>query len=546
MQTLTVRPYQLMCLFCRLGRKDRSKAYFHETRLDEIQSAIEQNPIVPISLCCNTDTAYQYQNPGRAFDTPVGDDYNDLRDLAVLRKLGAVPGETRPAVDFFDQIPAAIPVCAGICAYPAEEAPGWPACCFAATGNYERGLAQGVGALIHRQSPAEKQAAKKASCDQCYGAKRLKIRPHHLLCMTCFHKGKPHDELSPIQEDNLFECIDIMQKNPDIPVKLIAGPCMICPPCSAYHPASNLCIGGRSMALRDQKKDLDTLRRLGLRYGDVLPARELLRRLYASVRSTKEVCGCGDGIIRSPEWDGCGREGLEVYVKGRAAGLGIPGLVVEDAVESSASARQGEAVSVNSERQLAIPPMSARAFFVAKGERLRIIDEKGGQPGDLVAFNAQDLAERFSQSRTRVENRASRITQGHTLWTNAVPPRIMLTILANTSGHHDLLYTPCNRYALEKRFGVSRDGCQEHLADSLAPWGIKLRDIPDPLSLFFNVVTNATGALSIGDHQSKPGDFIEMRAEMDCLVAVSTCSVPIHGRTNSGFAIYIASPGKKP
>ena len=326
MNPLCVRPYQLMCLFCRLGRQDAHEAYHHERRLDDIQTAVARDPVVPISLRCQTDSEYRYQNPGRDFDTPEGADFNGLRDLCVLRKLGAIPGETRPAVEFFDLVPTAIPSCAGICAYPADEAPGWPGCRLAATGNYERGIVRGADAFIHRQSPAERQTAKVTSCGQCHAAARLRIRPHHLLCMTCFHKGRSRDELAPIPQDNLFECIDIIQQNPGIPVELIAGPCMICPPCTAYHPTANLCIGGKSMGLRDQKKDLDTLRRLGLRYGDILPARELLGRLYAAVRSTREVCGCGDGIVRSPEWDGCGKDGHEDYVKGRAAGLGVPGI----------------------------------------------------------------------------------------------------------------------------------------------------------------------------------------------------------------------------
>lgn len=326
METLVVRPYQLMCLFCRLGRKDPRDAYFHEARLDAIQTAVERDPVVPLSLRCNTDTVYRFQNPGRQFDTPEGAGYNDLRDLSVLRKLGAVPGETRPAVDFFDSIPSAIPSASGICGYPEAEAPGWPACRFAASGNYERGLARGADAFIRRQTPDERRSAKQASCAVCYGAARLRIRPHHLLCMTCFHGGRGPDALAPIEEDNLFECIDIVRKNPEIAIELIAGPCMICPPCRAYHPASGLCIGGRGMGLRDEKKDLDTLRRLGLRYGDILPARELFRRLYEAVGSTTEVCGSGDGIVRSPEWDGCGRQGHDGYTRGRAAGLGIPGL----------------------------------------------------------------------------------------------------------------------------------------------------------------------------------------------------------------------------
>lgn len=80
------------------------------------------------------------------------------------------------------------------------------------------------------------------------------------------------------------------------------------------------------MGLRDEKKDLDTLRRLGLSYGDVLPARELLRRLYAAIASTTEICGNGDGVETAPEWRVCGGpEGNAGYAAGRAAGLGVPG-----------------------------------------------------------------------------------------------------------------------------------------------------------------------------------------------------------------------------
>lgn len=189
---------------------------------------------------------------------------------------------------------------------------------------------------------------------------------------------------------------------------------------------------------------------------------------------------------------------------------------------------------------MTIPPMSARAFTIAKGKLLRVTDVQGGQPGDLVALNLHDRSECFSQSRTRVENRACRITVGHTLWTNVLPPRVMFTVTSDTAGNHDLLFTPCCRYALEKRFNVSRDGCREHPAEALAPWGISLRAVPDPLSLFFSVDLEPDGTMAIGEHGSRPGDCIELRAEMDCLVAVSTCSVPIAGRENSGYLADIA------
>ena len=103
----------------------------------------------------------------------------------------------------------------------------------------------------------------------------------------------------------------------------------------------------------------------------------------------------------------------------------------------------------------------------------------------------------------------------------------------------DLLYSPCCRYALEKRFDCARDGCLEHLTAALAPWGIPPQDVPDPLSLFFRVERTADGQVSLGRHDSQPGAWIELRAEMDCVVAISTCSVPLPEKPSTGYRVEI-------
>jgi len=193
-------------------------------------------------------------------------------------------------------------------------------------------------------------------------------------------------------------------------------------------------------------------------------------------------------------------------------------------------------------REFPVHAKSAVAFPVEAGEVLRIIDEEGGQPGDLVAFSAGDPKVALSQARTRVENRSVRVTTGHGLWTNTLPPRAMLTITADTCGVHDLLYTPCCRYALQTRFATSGDGCYEHLAAALAEAGLRNVAVPDPLSLFFRVDVGPDGALAIGEPPSHPGDYIELRAEMDCIVAVSTCAVPLPGRRHSGYLIRVGRP----
>lgn len=318
---LVVRPYQLMCIVCRIGENGGE---FSDERLRLILDAVRQDRKRPVSPRCNVDTVFRYQNPGHADDTPEGELFNAKRDLDILQKLGMAPGDARPAIDVFDRLLAKVPMARGICGYDTVTGDAWRGCPRASSGFYEKGRALGIQAIFTPRAAEEKAKAKAASVAAIYQAQALRIRPHHLICMSCFF-GRS-ETLAPLAEDNLFEAVDAIQKKPDIPVTLVAGCCMICPPCSLYDPASNLCVGGHSMALRDQKKDLDVLQKLGLKYGDTMPARRLLELLYARIPSSRDVCAYGDGEARAPEWSICsGAQHDEAYQRARAKLLGIRG-----------------------------------------------------------------------------------------------------------------------------------------------------------------------------------------------------------------------------
>mgnify|MGYP001367864650 FL=1 len=117
--------------------------------------------------------------------------------------------------------------------------------------------------------------------------------------------------------------------------------------------------------------------------------------------------------------------------------------------------------------------------------------------------------------------------------------RSLLTITEDTARALDLLYPACCRWALRERFNVDGDGCLEHLAEALAPWQIEPRAIPDPLNLFFAVAVGEGGALTLSPPPSRPGDAVALCAEMDVLLAVSTCAVPRPGREASGYTVEI-------
>ena len=332
-----VRPYELMCIVCALGRD----AAVPTDSADSVCAAptggapakataglletVRATPSTPLRLVANVDSVYAFQNPGREADTAEGALFNEKRDLDILQQLGLVPGDARPARELFRRLLEAIPTSRGICGYGEPTSDAWRGCPRADSGEYERGCALGLEAIVPRRAEAEKAAAKEESAPTLYSTRPLRLRPHHLMCMACFHGGRP--DLEPIAEDNLFEAIDAIQRDPDLPVTLVRGCCMICPPCTQYEPETNRCISPHAMSLRDQKKDLDVLQRLGLEYGVTLPARDLYRRLFANLEETTQICGYGDGVARSPEWSVCrGPDGSEPYRLARAAGLGLEGV----------------------------------------------------------------------------------------------------------------------------------------------------------------------------------------------------------------------------
>ena len=307
---IKLRPYQLLCIMCSIGENEYSK--LKDEKFKQVLDAIRKDPNIPITLQCNVSSIYRYQNPGTDDNFQEGTLYNIKRDLDILQKLGLVPGATLPARELFIRLLKEIKTVKGICFYDSVTSHDWKGCSNAKKGYYEKVLKKGISEIIPARSEEEKSKAKKDSVNKIYSAKKLFIRPHHLMCVTCFF-GR--GGTAPIKEDNLYEVLDTVCKNQDIPITLIEGCCMICPPCSGYEPSTNLCVAG--CGLRDEKKDLDVLQKLGLAYGATMKARELYSLLFEKIHTGIEICGWSNGDTTSPEWTICSGVGEKAYEKGR-------------------------------------------------------------------------------------------------------------------------------------------------------------------------------------------------------------------------------------
>ena len=187
-----------------------------------------------------------------------------------------------------------------------------------------------------------------------------------------------------------------------------------------------------------------------------------------------------------------------------------------------------------------IAPRSGVGFTLDRGQSLTIIDPRGEQVADLLAFNRDDIGEAISSGRTL--DYASRIylTTGDPLYSNR--SNIMLTIAEDDVGRHDFLLTPCSKDTFRIIYGDKdpHRGCFGNLAAALAPFGVTEDMIPTAFNCFMNVpVDGATGELRVEPPLSKAGDRLVLRAEMDLVIGLTACSAlqsnngsfkPIHWR----------------
>ena len=172
-------------------------------------------------------------------------------------------------------------------------------------------------------------------------------------------------------------------------------------------------------------------------------------------------------------------------------------------------------------------PQTGAAFGLAAGELLVVSDPEGEQVADLIAFTRERRPAWLSAGRTLDYNNTVRLTTGHVLYSNRSVP--MLTIVEDTVGRHDFLYTPCSAETFSIIYGHRghHPSCLDNLASTLAPYGIHADDIPTTFNVFMNVDIDPGGALRIGPPLTRPGDHITFRAEMDVLIGLTACSAEL-------------------
>ena len=184
-----------------------------------------------------------------------------------------------------------------------------------------------------------------------------------------------------------------------------------------------------------------------------------------------------------------------------------------------------------------IPAGHGKATRLIAGQRVKLINTHGTQVVDTWALNAYELCEYMSMESSRVWNKRLNPKVDDVMVTNRRRP--ILTIVEDTTpGIHDTFMACCDaeRYKLL--------GCKTYHRNCLDNMLSAMKDIhkepPQPIFASFNIFMNIA-VLEDGRNLNtkptlcQPSDYVTLRSEMDCYVALSACPqdiVPIQGHSD--------------
>jgi uncharacterized protein len=181
-----------------------------------------------------------------------------------------------------------------------------------------------------------------------------------------------------------------------------------------------------------------------------------------------------------------------------------------------------------------IPGGGHWSYRIRRGTTLRFIDLEGGANVAALMYRFDERLERLNIPDTLKAQHTAHLTTGNVLYSDM--GRILAAVASDTVGWHDPLCGVSTAALIHKKYGDKR--YQEHrnamhrngkdsLLIELGKWGLGMRDLVPNINLFSKVVVDESGQFEFVSGNSKAGDFVELRFEMDTLLALSTAPHPL-------------------
>jgi aminomethyltransferase len=178
-------------------------------------------------------------------------------------------------------------------------------------------------------------------------------------------------------------------------------------------------------------------------------------------------------------------------------------------------------------QEILVPRATARSYHVKAGQWIQIIDLSGKQCSDFLAFDEQALK---AGEEIGLDAAATRTILGHSVPSPGLHAKFYGTdmkalaeTVQDTVGRHDMFLNACSPKFYNDSGYFGHISCTDNFNQILKPYGIASRASWPAINLFYNTFAEATGAISMAEPWSKPGDFVLLRASRDLLCASSAC-----------------------
>ena len=161
-----------------------------------------------------------------------------------------------------------------------------------------------------------------------------------------------------------------------------------------------------------------------------------------------------------------------------------------------------------------------------RGDRLRLVNMDGTGVAALLAWALHDPSERLNHADTLKIQWSAELRRGRVVFSDM--GRVMLSITEDTCGTHDALMGGSTAASTLAQHGPGPwRNTRDNFILAALKLGLSRRDIGTCVTLFAPVSVDVAGRFTWRGGTRRPGDFVELRADMDLRIALSTAPHPL-------------------
>ncbi|PTQ13518.1 aminomethyltransferase [Sphingomonas oleivorans] len=177
---------------------------------------------------------------------------------------------------------------------------------------------------------------------------------------------------------------------------------------------------------------------------------------------------------------------------------------------------------------LRVKAASARAYRVAAGDYIQIVDVEGKQCSDFLAFDAAalDAGEEYGLDAVTTRTLMGTAFASPGLHSKYFDARMkpLVEVVRDTVGRHDTFMLACNGKYYDDLGYPGHDNCTDNFNRALDPFGVAPRRGWPAINFFYNTIVGPDDGIGMDEPWSRPGDYVLLRALTDLVCASSSCA----------------------